>query len=194
MIRAIAFDCFGVLLDDYGHNWVNQSALPEDVKAKLHDLFRKRDLGEIADDEAYYRAVGEVSGVDADVLRAREHGVSPIEPMLFSYIKNELAPRYEIYIASNASASLLDELLQKEGFNTIFKHVFVSSNMGVVKPQAGFYEQILAKVDIPAEEILFVDDRQRNVDGAVAAGMQGYCYDSGLQALKRHLEEEVLGG
>jgi hypothetical protein len=35
MIRAIAFDCFGVLLDDYGHNWVNQSELPEDVKAKL---------------------------------------------------------------------------------------------------------------------------------------------------------------
>jgi hypothetical protein len=59
------------------------------------------------------RQVGEVSGVDPDVLRAREHGVSPIEPMLFSYIKNELAPRYELYIASNASASLLDELLQE---------------------------------------------------------------------------------
>lgn len=176
MIRAIAFDCFGVLLDDYGHNWVNQSDLPDNVKAKLHDLFRKRDLGEIVDDEAYYKAVGEVSGVDADVLRAREHGVSPIEPMLFSYIKNELAPRYELYIASNASASLLDELLQKEGFNTIFKHVFVSSNMGVVKPQAGFYEQILARVDVPAEQILFVDDRQRNVDGAVAAGMRGHTY------------------
>ncbi len=187
MIRAIAFDCFGVLLDDYGHNWVNQSQLSDDIKTKLHELFRKRDIGELADDDEYYEQVSKIAGIDPDVLRAREHGVSPIEPMLFSYIKNDLAPHYQLYIASNASASLLKELLKKEHFNTIFQRVFVSSEMGVVKPQPEFYEQILAGIEVPVSEILFVDDRQRNVDGAIAVGMQGYTYTN-FHDFKKYFE------
>jgi len=187
MIRAIAFDCFGVLLDDYGHNWVNESDLSPDVKTKLHELFRKRDIGELANDDEYYERVGEIADVDPELLRAREHGVSPIEPMLFSYIKNQLAPRYKLYIASNASAHLLRELLQKEHFAGIFEYVFVSSEIGVIKPQPGFYAQILSSVSVSAEEILFVDDRQRNVDGAIEAGMQGYAY-AGFTQFKQFIE------
>lgn len=187
MIRAIAFDCFGVILNDYGHNWVDGSGLPEAAQTEVHRLFRERDLGRLDGDE-YYDQVAKVSGVDAAVLKAKEHGVAPLEPMLLSYIKNDLASRYELYVASNASASLLTELLHQDGFDGIFKHVFVSSQMGVIKPQPEFYTKLLSSVHVPASEILFVDDRKPNVDAAIAAGMQGYHYDEGFAAFKGYLE------
>lgn len=186
MIKAIAFDCFGVLLNDYGHTWVDTAGLPADVQAEVHELFRKRDLGQMEGEE-YYQAVAKATGADPLVLEQKEHGVEPLEPMLLSYIKNELAPKYDLFIASNASASLLTDLLQKDGFDHIFKHVFVSSDMGVVKPQPEFYAKMLAGISTPAEEILFVDDRQRNIDGALKAGMQGYCYDSGFAAFRDYI-------
>ena len=187
MIRAIAFDCFGVILNDYGHNWVDSSGLSAEAQAEVHRLFRERDLGRL-DGDRYYDEVARVAGVDAAVLRAKEHGVGPLEPMLLSYIKNELAKRYELYIASNASADLLTELLHQDGFDGIFKHVFVSSEMGVVKPQPEFYARLLSAVTVSAGDILFVDDRKPNVDAAIAAGMQGYHYNQGFAAFEDYLD------
>ena len=190
MIRAIAFDCFGVILNDYGHNWVDSSGLAPQAQAEVHRLFRERDLGQLDGDE-YYAHVAKVAGIDAAVLKAKEHGVAPLEPMLLSYIKNDLAKRYELYVASNASASLLTELLHQDGFDGIFKQVFVSSEMGVVKPRPEFYAKLLATVDVPAAEILFVDDRKPNADAAVSAGMQGYHYNQGFAAFKQYLEATI---
>lgn len=187
MIRAIAFDCFGVILNDYGHNWVDSSGLSAADRTEVHRLFRERDLGRLDGDE-YYEQVAQVAGVDAAVLKAKEHGVAPLEPMLLSYIKNDLAKRYELYVASNASASLLTELLHQDGFDGIFTRVFVSSEMGVIKPQPEFYAKLLSSVDVPAGEILFVDDRDPNVDAAIAAGMQGYHYNQGFSAFKEYVE------
>ncbi len=186
MIRAIAFDCFGVILNDYGHNWVDSSGLPAEAQAEVHRLFRERDLGQL-DGDRYYDEVARVAGVDAAVLRAKEHGVGPLEPMLLSYIKNDLLKHYELYIASNASAGLLTELLHQDGFDGIFKHVFVSSEMGVIKPQPEFYARLLSAVNVSAGEILFVDDRKPNVDAAIAAGMQSYHYNQGFVAFKDYL-------
>lgn len=175
MIRAIAFDCFGVLLSDYSHNWVDTSGLADDVQAQIHELFRQRDLGELEGD-TYYTEVGKLAGIDPMILRAKEHHVGQLEPMLLDYIKSRLVGHYELYIASNSSASLLTELLTKEGFTGLFSHTFVSSEMGVIKPEPSFYNQMLHRVDLPAGEILFVDDRLPNVDAAIAAGMQGHHY------------------
>lgn len=186
MIRAIAFDCFGVILNDYGHNWVDSSGLPDADQAEVHRLFRERDLGKLDGDE-YYAQVARAAGVDAAVLKAKEHGVAPLDPMLLSYIKNDLASCYELYVASNASASLLTELLNQDGFDGIFKHVFVSSEMGVIKPQPEFYAKLLNSVNVPAAEILFVDDRKPNVDAAVTAGMHGYHYNQGFPAFKQYV-------
>lgn len=40
-----------------------------------------------------------------------------------------------------------------------------------MKPDAGIYELILKRYGLDREESLFVDDRQKNVDGALAVGL-----------------------
>lgn len=186
-IRAIAFDCFGVIINDSGHNWVDSAGFSPELEERVHDLFRQRDVGTIQDDE-YYSTIAKETGVDPGVLRAKEYGARPIDPMLVSYIKNDLAGHYTLYLASNAGASLVNSLMAEFDLSEVFACSFVSSQMGVIKPQEGFYAYMLSAVSVPAGEILFVDDRKPNVDAAIAAGMQGYHYNQGFAKFKEYLE------
>jgi len=55
---------------------------------------------------------------------------------------------------------------------------FVSYEEGCWKPEPKFYSQILASLNHPPGEVFFVDDLQRNVDGATQAGMDAVLFTS----------------
>ena len=63
--------------------------------------------------------------------------------------------------------------------------------MKALKPSEAFYKRVLDEVGRPAEELIFIDDSQKNVEGAIAAGLPSVYYDptSDLAALLA----EVLG-
>ena len=49
--------------------------------------------------------------------------------------------------------------------------MFVSSEIGVRKPEPAAFAAIAAAIDLPLERILFFDDTLANVEGALAVGM-----------------------
>ncbi len=55
--------------------------------------------------------------------------------------------------------------------NTIFDQMFLSYEMGMVKPDIEIYEEMVGQIGLPASQILFIDDNQINIDGAVKAGL-----------------------
>jgi len=52
-----------------------------------------------------------------------------------------------------------------------FRRVFVSSEMGLRKPERAAFAAIASAIGIPLERILFFDDTLANVEGARALGM-----------------------
>jgi putative hydrolase of the HAD superfamily len=52
-----------------------------------------------------------------------------------------------------------------------FRRVFVSSEMGLRKPERAAFEAIASAIGVRLEGILFFDDTRANVDGARALGM-----------------------
>jgi putative hydrolase of the HAD superfamily len=52
-----------------------------------------------------------------------------------------------------------------------FQNIFVSSELGLRKPDREAFEAISARTGIPLEQMLFFDDTEDNVAGARAAGM-----------------------
>ena len=76
-------------------------------------------------------------------------------------------------------------------FNNLFKKTFLSYEMKALKPSYAFYKRVLEQIGRPVEELLFIDDSQKNVDGAIAAGLPAVYYDptTDLAALLA----EVLG-
>ena len=56
--------------------------------------------------------------------------------------------------------------------------VIDSSVEGVRKPMPEIYQLAAERAGVPTEQILFIDNRQKNLDGAKLAGWQTYLYES----------------
>ena len=55
---------------------------------------------------------------------------------------------------------------------TTFRHIYVSSTIGLRKPNADAYRHVATDMGFPCEEITFLDDNTENIAGAKAVGMQ----------------------
>ena len=53
-----------------------------------------------------------------------------------------------------------------------FERIFLSSSIGMRKPEARAFQHVAAEMGCAPEEILFFDDSPANVEGARAVGLQ----------------------
>lgn len=70
-----------------------------------------------------------------------------------------------------------------------FEHRFLSFELGAVKPDAVIYERVVARLPVPGDRVLFLDDNLVNVEGARAAGLraeQAVGVAEARAALRRH--------
>lgn len=59
-----------------------------------------------------------------------------------------------------------------------FERVFVSGELGTIKPGSAIFETVLAELDVPPGRVVFVDNRAVNVDGAELLGIRGHVFTS----------------
>ena len=95
-----------------------------------------------------------------------------------------LATKYPLYLLSNnnpISMARTYEIMRENGIEhtTTFREEFISWEMKMLKPTREFYEEAVRRVGLPAEEILFIDDNQANIDGARAVGLEARYYQPG---------------
>ncbi|MFD2353186.1 HAD-IA family hydrolase [Nonomuraea ferruginea] len=92
----------------------------------------------------------------------------------------------DVALLSNAPACVADALDELPWIAAI-PHRFYSARLGLVKPDRRIYEHVAAELAADPADVLFVDDREDNVEGARAAGMRAVRY-TGASALRAHLE------
>lgn len=106
-----------------------------------------------------------------------------IEPKKVDLLK-KLSQKYDLYMLSNNNPVCLpraEVMFAEAGFPMYegFKKCYISSEMKALKPSEKFYKAVVDDIALPAEEMLFIDDSQRNVDGAIAAGLPAVYYQPG---------------
>ncbi|MFD3485711.1 HAD family hydrolase [Streptomyces sp. NPDC058665] len=77
-----------------------------------------------------------------------------------------------LVLVTNAT-SWLDDDLARLGLTGLAHSVVNSARVGVAKPDRRIYEIAAERAGVSPDRCLFVDDRQENVDAAVALGMTG---------------------
>jgi putative hydrolase of the HAD superfamily len=60
----------------------------------------------------------------------------------------------------------------------LFEQVFVSGELGTVKPSADIFEHVMAELGVTPEQTVFIDNKAENVEGAEALGIAGHVYTS----------------
>lgn len=189
MIRAVIFDCFGVLSEG-SLSYLADLASPENREA-VYDATRSADYGFISHTE-YLQTVAELIGrATGDVSRIIKEKHVRNEPLV-EYVRL-LKKDYKTALLSNVGHSVIDKLFTPSELAELFDVMVLSSDVGMAKPSREIYELTASRLGMPPEECLMIDDIDRNINGAELAGMRGVLYASFNQAvadIRRCIETE----
>ncbi|HEU0182309.1 MAG TPA: HAD family phosphatase [Agromyces mariniharenae] len=132
----------------------------------------------------------EWDAVDVHELWALDHrGWLSVDPGTLRVLHALADGGTRLALLSNAGADF-SGWLRSGSFAPLFERVFVSGELGLVKPNADIYEHVIAELGITPAELLFVDNRSENVEGARAVGGDGFVFTdaAALEAWLRSLE------
>lgn len=97
---------------------------------------------------------------------------------------------YSVNLLSNTNEvhwNMAEELFFKykgHQVNDFFDHIFLSYKEGVEKPDPTIFENVIAKLGVPACQIIFFDDSDVNCQAARNCGLQAYKAAAGGEWLK----------
>jgi glucose-1-phosphatase len=176
--HALLFDLGGVVIEiDFGRaftRWATRAGVPADTirsRFSFDDAYEQHERGEIEAAEYFValRASLQIDLSDAELT----DGWNAIYCGEVAGIRALLGTgRLPLYAFTNSNpthqafwAPRYAELLKS------FRKVFVSSEMGLRKPEAVAFAAIAREIGVPVERIMFFDDTRANVEAALAIGM-----------------------
>ena len=172
MIRALVFDCFGVLY--HGSLAHMYELIPVESHTALRDLNHASDRGFISIAE-YIDGVAELSGQSPEEIRRIMKADHIRNQPLLDYLE-KFRGQYKTALLSNVGTDVMSNLFTAEEFKKYFDVVVLSSEVGMVKPFAEIYTYAAAELHVQPSECVMIDDLQENIDGARAAGRHGIVY------------------
>lgn len=177
MIRALIFDCFGVLYSD-GMKSIEARCPPEKLN-DLKALYRQSDYGYISRAD-FVRGVAELVGIkETDFVDIEKNQYVRNQPLV-DFIRSQ-KPHYKIGLLSNVGEAFFESLFDAEEREELFDATVLSNSVGVTKPARAIYEIAAQQLDVLPEECVFIDDILANVEGANLAGMNGILFTSNHQ-------------
>lgn len=94
-----------------------------------------------------------------------------------------LRPRYRTGILSNSFVGAREREEKLYRFGEMCEVVVYSHEEGCLKPDPRIYRTVCTRLDVAPETAVFLDDVQKNVDGAIAVGMQAIRFRDNGQAM-----------
>jgi putative hydrolase of the HAD superfamily len=137
------------------------------------EVFHRHETGQISDAE-FFAALRASLGIgisDAQFLEgwnAIFTGEMPgIAPLL-----ERAAQRLPLYAFSNTNGAHVEHFSQAyAGVLGHFREIFLSSSIGLRKPNAAAFDHLVKAIGAPASRILFFADSAENIEGARARGL-----------------------
>jgi glucose-1-phosphatase len=177
---VLLFDIGRVVLDlDFNKvmtTWaVHAGCTPADLAGRfvVDDSFRHHEVGKI-DDAAFFRNLRASLGIALtdeqflDGWNAIFAGEMPgIAPLLANAAK-----RMPLYAFSNTNPAHVAHFSRV--YSDVLGHfrgLFLSSSIGLRKPDARAYDHVVKAIGVPPSRILFFDDIAANIEGARARGL-----------------------
>ena len=175
MIKVIAFDLIGVL------------AYEKDIALSAEEEKLERLFGPNLSDEDYLNSALKIT--DKDVITITKNIINKLYEIkdkdIFKKIK-VVNSDIKLLIATN-HVSLVREFIENS-FEMV-DDIIISSQIHKIKPNIDFYEYILDKYNINADELLFFDDNEENVQSAKSIGINAVKVQNNTDLLQKIVQE-----
>ena len=94
-----------------------------------------------------------------------------------------LRPRYRTAILSNSFVGAREQEEQRYGFTSMVELAIYSHEEGVRKPDPRIFALLCERLGCQPDEIVFLDDVERNVEAATAYGIHAILFQNNAQAI-----------
>ncbi|MGL4631119.1 MAG: HAD family hydrolase [Leadbetterella sp.] len=185
-IKAVVFDFGNVVINiDVDRTYRAFSNLTFKTEAKIkqifeeNSIFKNYELGKFSDDE-FREVIRQVCGYplnDHEIDTAWNALILDIPKARMDYLF-ELRKKYPIYLLSNTNSlhiQYCNEYARKTfGISNLiqfFEKSYLSYELGLYKPDYGIYQHVLDDLSIKPEEMIFLDDREDNIQTASEMGI-----------------------
>jgi len=177
---ALLFDLGRVVLDiDFGKvvaSWAGHAGCaPRDLLERFSpdEAWRRHERGEISD-AAFFESLRATLGIgitDTQFLEGWNAIFTGEMPGIAAMLARARA-RLPLYAFSNTNCAHV-EYFSRAYAEVLghFREIYLSSTIGLRKPEAAAYDHVVKAIGIPASRILFFDDSAENVAGARARGL-----------------------
>ncbi|MDO8591872.1 MAG: HAD family phosphatase [bacterium] len=187
MIKAIIFDCFGVLTQD-GWKAFLASLPPGAGVETAKKLNHQYDAGLISL-EKFLEGVQAATGHDFDVITSARSSEDAKNAQLVEYIRG-LKKNYKIGMISNVATNWVRDYLLTTEEQKLFDVMVFSFEVGTTKPDPRIYEEALSKLGVVAQDCVFVDDVERYCEAARVMGMKAVLYQD-FEQMKTDMEKVI---
>jgi len=184
---ALLFDLGRVVLDiDFNRTlglWASHAGCEPAQLAKrfLRDeLYGRHEKGEISD-EAFFAGLRSSLGIELSDTQFIEgwNAIFIGEIPGINQLLARAAKRLPLYAFSNTNAPHIAYFSGKYAeVLGHFREIFLSSAIGLRKPDAEAYDHVVQAIGMPAERIVFFDDLAENIEGARERGLKAVLVNS----------------
>jgi len=190
-IKALIWDMEGVLMltDENDISSTVAKALNAPYE-KVREIYfsntnDKVDLGEITMDQfnEYVLDTLQISRDKKHLLEEVFNERAYIDEDLLKQIV-EMSREYKIGLLSNYSNDLRPRIEKEWAIGSVFDEIIISCEVGMIKPDTAIFHLMLDRLDVKADESVFIDDRIKNIDGAKKIGLHTIFFTSREQALE----------
>lgn len=184
MIKAIIFDCFGVLTTDTWRAFVD-SLPPEADIARAKELNHQLDAALITKDE-FLEQVQEATGRKPDEVENMLDNEVAKNTALLDYI-GELKEDYLIGMISNVASDWIRKSFLTAEEQELFDEMIFSFEVGMTKPDRRIFMLACERLRVSTHEAVLIDDVGSYIEAAKREGLHGIVYQD-LAQLKLELD------
>jgi len=181
-IKAVIFDWGGVLMEEPTERILTYLAKKFDVdleslRKRVEPHLDRMQSGDGVEDRVW-RMVGrklnyQVSELKAIWFEALEKTYLPYPEVI--ELAKRLRKEYKTGLLSNTEDAGV-KMIKQQGLEENFDKTVYSCVVGLIKPDEKIYQIMLKKLGVKAEEAVFIDDKEINIEGAKKVGMKGLVF------------------
>lgn len=190
MIKNIIFDIGNVLADFRWRAFLQEKGFSEAMINRIaaatveHPVWSELDRGAWSEEQLMEAFVANDPEIEREIREAfgNMSGMVTLRDYALDWVKELKAKGYGVYYLSNFGKKVEAECADSLAFLPLMDGGILSYQDQLIKPDAAIYELLLNRYDLRAEECVFLDDTQKNVDGAENCGIHGICFQTKQQA------------